>query len=74
MATLEKLARVAVWGRTGAGAFPSACGSGEGRRAPVTRPEDLTDGTRLTGLAASGSASVESVQWIGRSLRSAQVP
>ncbi len=31
----------------------------------MARLEDLTTGTRLTGLAASGSATVESVQWIG---------
>ena len=31
----------------------------------MARVEDLTSGTRLTGLAASGSATVESVQWIG---------
>ena len=27
--------------------------------------EDLTTGTRLTGLAASGTSTVESAQWIG---------
>jgi len=32
----------------------------------VTRLEDLTAGTRLTGLAASGVATVESAQWIGQ--------
>ena len=31
----------------------------------MARLEDLTTGTRLTGLAVSGSATVESVQWIG---------
>jgi len=31
----------------------------------MARLEDLATGTRLTGLAASGSATVESVQWIG---------
>ena len=31
----------------------------------MARLEDLSTGTRLTGLAASGSATVESVQWIG---------
>lgn len=31
----------------------------------MARLEELTTGTRLTGLAASGSATVESVQWIG---------
>jgi hypothetical protein len=31
----------------------------------VARLEDLATGTRLTGLAASGSATVESTQWIG---------
>jgi hypothetical protein len=31
----------------------------------MARLEDLTTGTHLTGLAASGSATVESVQWIG---------
>ena len=31
----------------------------------MARLDDLTIGTRLTGLAASGSATVESVQWIG---------
>ena len=29
----------------------------------MARLEDLAPGTRLTGLAASGSATVESVQW-----------
>lgn len=27
--------------------------------------EDLTTGTRVTGLTASGSATIESAQWIG---------
>jgi hypothetical protein len=31
----------------------------------MPRLEDLATGTRLTGLAASGSATVESAQWIG---------
>ena len=31
----------------------------------MARLEDLATGTRLTGLAASGSTAVESVQWIG---------
>ncbi len=31
----------------------------------MARLEDLAAGTRLTGLAASGTAAVESVQWIG---------
>ena len=31
----------------------------------MARLEDLTTGTRLTGLTASGIATVESVQWIG---------
>jgi superfamily II DNA or RNA helicase len=31
----------------------------------MAKLEDLTTGTRLAGLAASGSATVESVQWIG---------
>jgi hypothetical protein len=31
----------------------------------MSRLEDLATGTRLTGLAASGTATVESVQWIG---------
>ena len=31
----------------------------------MARLEDLATGTRLTGLAASGGATVESVQWIG---------
>jgi len=31
----------------------------------VARLEDLTTGTRLTGLASAGDATVESVQWIG---------
>ena len=31
----------------------------------MARLEDLTTGTRLTGLAASGSATVESARWIG---------
>ena len=31
----------------------------------MARLEDLATGTRLTGLAASGSATVECVQWIG---------
>ncbi len=31
----------------------------------MARLEDLTTRTRLTGLVASGSATVESVQWIG---------
>ena len=31
----------------------------------MARLEELATGTRLTGLAASGSATVESVQWIG---------
>ena len=31
----------------------------------MARLEDLATGTRLTGLAASGTATVESVQWIG---------
>ncbi len=31
----------------------------------MARLEDLSTGTRLTGLVASGSATVESVQWIG---------
>ncbi len=31
----------------------------------MARLEDLSTGTRLTGLAASGSATVESAQWIG---------
>ena len=31
----------------------------------MARLEDLATGTRLTGLAASGSATVESAQWIG---------
>ncbi len=31
----------------------------------MARLEDLATGTRPTGLAASGSATVESVQWIG---------
>jgi hypothetical protein len=30
----------------------------------MARLEDLNTGTRLTGLAASGTATVESVQWI----------
>lgn len=30
----------------------------------MARLEDLSTETRLTGLAASGSATVESVQWI----------
>ena len=31
----------------------------------MARLEDLTTGTRVTGLTASGSATVESAQWIG---------
>jgi hypothetical protein len=31
----------------------------------MARLEDLHIGTRLTGLAAAGTATVESVQWIG---------
>ncbi len=31
----------------------------------MARLEDLATGTRRTGLAASGSATIESVQWIG---------
>ena len=31
----------------------------------MARLEDLTTGTRLTGLASAGVATVESVQWIG---------
>ncbi len=31
----------------------------------MARLEDLRTGTRLTGLAASGTVTVESVQWIG---------
>jgi hypothetical protein len=31
----------------------------------VARLEDLTTGTRLAGLAASGTPTVESIQWIG---------
>jgi hypothetical protein len=31
----------------------------------MARLEDLATGTRHTGLAASGDATVESVQWIG---------
>ena len=31
----------------------------------MARLEDLTTGTRLTGLAASGTVTVESAQWIG---------
>ena len=31
----------------------------------MARLEDLTTGTRVTGLTASGTATVESAQWIG---------
>ncbi len=31
----------------------------------MARLEDLSTGTRLTGLAGSGTATVESAQWIG---------
>ena len=31
----------------------------------MARLEDLTTGTRVTGLTAAGSATVESTQWIG---------
>ncbi len=31
----------------------------------MARLEDLSVGTRLTGLTASGTATVESAQWIG---------
>ncbi len=44
-------------------------GSSQAWGAPVARLEDLTTGTRLTGLAASGTATVESVQWIGEQAR-----
>ena len=32
----------------------------------MTKLENLTAGTRLTGLAAAGVVTVESVQWIGQ--------
>ncbi len=31
----------------------------------MARLEDLTTGTRVTGFTASGTATVESAQWIG---------
>ena len=31
----------------------------------MTRLEELTTGTRLSGLSGSGIVTVESVQWIG---------
>ena len=39
--------------------------SGPEERFLMARLEDLTTGTRVTGLTASGSATVESAQWIG---------
>ena len=35
-------------------------------RSTTTRLEELTTGTRLSGLSSSGIVTVESVQWIGR--------
>ena len=32
----------------------------------MTRLEELTTGTRLSGLSGSGIVTMESVQWIGR--------
>jgi hypothetical protein len=31
----------------------------------MARLEDLTTGTRVTGLTASGSVTIESAQWMG---------
>jgi hypothetical protein len=39
--------------------------AGTAMTALMAKFENITTGTRLTGLTGSGSATVESVQWIG---------